>query len=150
MGEAIQFSIEGLEKVNERLKRLSVNVQSEVHKETIKAALEVEQRAKHRARKRYGFLRASIGHVDTGQIVGTPPGGAPDIRAVWRVKPMEVDVGSGMVYAGPMEYYDQVPDPHGPPPSEGWSPWLAPSFDEVKPLYRNGCRKAIARAILLK
>ena len=106
-------------------------------------AQEIENRAKMTAPKRYGFLRASIGHTDPSLVEGSPKN-APAVVGVWREEDdgagyVAVEVGSGMKYARYMEYYQaqvslKTKNRLVVHMREGQSPYLAPAFAEVRPL----------------
>jgi hypothetical protein len=105
-------------------------------------ALEIENTAKETAPKRYGFLRASIGHVDMGQVTGSPKSGAPNVVGVWREEDepdvKSVEIGSGMAYARYMEYYRASSNIKTKKrmivaTKGGQSPYMAPAFAMVTP-----------------
>lgn len=154
-----------------RIGKLSSTVKDGIHQKTKAAALEVELRAKHTARKRYGFLRASIGHVDTAYISGMPKN-PPIVTGIWNEEFADIELGSGLAYALAMEHYQGAPA-YGPtgayeyatggdmeygeglpgkvkkprarkgPPSEGTSPFLVPALLQVFPLYEKAVLELI-------
>ena len=106
-----------------------------------KGALEIEHIAKRTAPKRYGFLRASIGHVDMGQVTGSSKN-PPNVIGVWREEDgpdiKSVEIGSGMAYARYMEYYRAMSSLKTKKrmivaTKEGQSPYMAPAFAMVTP-----------------
>lgn len=133
---------------------------------TLQAGLEIEQRAKQKAPKKFGFLRASIGHYDPSQISRSIiSGGKGSSRKgrtarkseigegifqsfviphwVFDREKCRIEVGSGLYYARKQENWS---GPH----TEGQSPFLAPSFAEVKPLYMGAISdeyKRVAKAV---
>src|SRR4030042_1275275 len=91
-----------------RISKMDAAVKGKVHEKTKSAAYQVELLAKHRARKQYGFLRASIGHVDTSFISGSPPR-APPLVGIWIEEFADIELGSGLAYAWAMEHYMGTP-----------------------------------------
>ena len=108
-------------RINHLIKGLGPVIQDNL----IQGGLQVELKAKHRAPKQYGFLRASIGHTDSGQVSGNPKGKVPQIIGWWKEEFLSIEVGSGMVYARAQEYGSFA---H----KEGQSPYLTPSLAEIR------------------
>jgi hypothetical protein len=130
------------QKVLDHLYMMNQKMNTEIHQVLLEGVLEIELRAKHRAPKRYGFLRASIGHIDSGQISGSPKAfeKVPILEGVWIEKIMDIEMGSGLVYARKMEY-------DGGSHKEGQSPYLTPSMYEMVRPIRNGVAEAIGRLL---
>lgn len=133
-------------------------LEKEVMKIVINGAQEIENIAKSTAPKRYGFLRASIGHVTPDLVTGSPKN-PPSIVGVWRQEDepniKSIEVGSGMKYAWAMENYmgqSSISDKSRKivQTREGRSPYLAPAFAVVSPKVEKELMILIRRVLRSK
>jgi len=132
------------EQFRKHLQYIRDNLGKEVMETVRHGAQEIENIAKETAPKQYGFLRASIGHIDMGRVTGSPKSGAPNVIGVWREEDdadvKSVEIGSGMAYARYMEYYRAMSSLKTKKrmivktrSGEGQSPYMAPAFAMVSP-----------------
>ncbi len=154
----LEFEFDGSGLIT-RLNDIGSNTKAKAHRLVVQAALEVELRAKHRAPKQYGFLRASIGHVRMEYVSRTSVQGksssrkndmkaelmaaflAPMVQGVWieDKSACEVELGSAMAYARYQEYF------YGPH-LEGESGYMHSSLLEVQPLLVKALQEMVRKS----
>lgn len=112
-----------------------------VHKILVEGALECELRIKHRAPKRYGFLRASWGHA-TGDYSAPSGVKKPEGGGIWIEEYLKITQGSTLKYAEIQE------NCYSGTHLEGQSPYASPTLKEMEPIIKKAIQDELERLFI--